>query len=198
MAGSQHPTKIMIIRHGEKPPKSPDKKGPWDVQVNGQSGGGKSLIVPGWQRAGALNTFFAPYGSKPSNPEIATPDYIYAASPKGESRRPWETVTPLAAWLNYAQDTRQFNASYSIGGGEQELVASALALSGVVLICWEHDNIMPNIMGAIHSQVPIANYASIPNPFPDVFYLVWVLDLKDGSYTWTSVNQNLIAGDVQA
>jgi hypothetical protein len=56
---------------------------------------------------------------------------------------------------------------------------------------------MPNIMGAINSQVPIANFASIPNPFPDVFYLVWVLDLKDGSYTWTSVSQNLIAGDVQ-
>jgi hypothetical protein len=72
----------------------------------------------------------------------------------------------------------------------------------VVLICWEHDNIMPNIMGAIDKQVPITNYASIPNPFPDVFYLVWVLDLNQNpnqagpSYTWTSVNQNLISGDV--
>jgi hypothetical protein len=188
----------MLIRHGEKPPKSPDKKGPWDVQEDGQPGNGKSLIVPGWQRAGALAGFFAPYRSKPSNPEIATPDYIYAADPKSESQRPWETVTPLAAWLNYAQGTQQFNVSYSIGGGEQELVTSVLAQSGIVLICWEHDNIMPNILGTINRQVPIANYASIPNPFPDVFYLVWVLDLKDHSYTWTSVSQNLIAGDVQS
>jgi hypothetical protein len=28
---------------------------------------------------------------------------------------------------------------------------------------------MPNIMGAINRQIPIANYSSIPNPLPDVF-----------------------------
>jgi len=84
MAGP--PSKIMIIRHGEKPPKSPGKKGPWDVLVDGQSGNGKSLIVPGWQRAGALNAFFAPYQANPADPEIAKPDYIYAAdSQRGES-----------------------------------------------------------------------------------------------------------------
>ncbi|MGA2650870.1 MAG: hypothetical protein ABSF28_10115 [Terracidiphilus sp.] len=193
------PTKIMIIRHAEKPP----KKGlPLDVQANGEPGNGKSLIVPGWQRAGALNAFFAPYKSAPTNPHIATPDYIYAASPTNETQRPWETVTPLAAWLNYAQGTSKFNATYTIGGQESEMVASVLALPGVVLICWEHDNIMPNIMSAINKQVSISNYASIPNPFPDVFYLAWVLDLNPNpnqtapSYTWTSVNQNLMAGDV--
>jgi hypothetical protein len=55
-------------------------------------------------------------------------------------------------------------------------------------------------MSAIDKQVPIANYSSIPNPFPGVFYLVWVLGLnkKGTSYTWTSVNQNLMAGDAQA
>ena len=198
MSGTPPPTKIMLIRHGEKPPKSPGKNGPWDVEENGQTGNGKSLIVPGWQRAGALNGFFAPYRSTPSNPEIATPDYIYAASPQGESQRPWETVTPLAAWLSYAEGTPQFNVSYSIGGGEQELVASVLGLSGIVLICWEHDNIMPNIMKNIDGQVKISNYKSIPKKFPDVFYLVWVLELDSSGkkYKWSSVNQNLMAGDV--
>jgi hypothetical protein len=195
VAGSP-PTKIMIIRHAEKPPKHPGTTGPFDVQEDGSPGNGKSLIVPGWQRAGALNAFFAPYQSLPSNPAIVTPNCIYAASPNNESQRPWETVTPLAAWLKYAQGTAQFNADYTIGGQESEMVASVLALSGVVLICWEHDNIMPNIMSAINSQVPISNYAAIPNPFPDIFYLVWVLDLKNGSYTWSCVNQNLMAGDV--
>jgi len=196
MAGTAPPTKIMIIRHAEKPPKHPGKSGPFDVQADGSPGNGKSLIVPGWQRAGALNAFFAPYNALPSNPKIATPDYIYAASPTNESQRPSETVTPLAAWLNYAQGSPQFNVDYTIGGQESEMVASVLALSGVVLICWEHDNIMPNIMSAINGQVPISNYAAIPNPFPDIFYLVWVLDLKNGSYTWSCVNQNLMAGDV--
>ncbi len=57
---------------------------------------------------------------------------------------------------------------------------------------------MPNMMQAINSAVPIANYDSIPNPWPNVFYLVWVLDLNTGTYTWTSVNQNLLDGDVQS
>ena len=196
MAGTPPPTKIMIIRHAEKPPKHPSKTGPFDVQEDGSPGNGKSLIVPGWQRAGALNAFFAPCKSSPSNPAIVTPDYIYAASPNNESQRPSETVTPLAAWLKYAQGSAQFNVDYTIGGEESEMVASVLALSGVVLICWEHDNIMPNIMSAINGKVPISNYASIPNPFPDVFYLVWVLDLNGSSYTWSSVNQNLMSGDV--
>jgi hypothetical protein len=198
MAGIPPPSKIMIIRHGEKPPKHPGETGPFDVQEDGEPGNGKSLIVPGWQRAGALNAFFAPYKSTPSNSEISTPDYIYAASPINESQRPSETVTPLAAWLGYAENTPQFNLTYTIGGGESSMVESVLALSGVVLICWEHDNIMPNIMGSIHSKVPIANYSSITSPFPDVFYLVWILDLNGGSYTWTWTNQNLMAGDVQS
>lgn len=187
----------MIIRHGEKPPKHPGKAGPFDVKEDGSPGGGKSLIVPGWQRAGALNAFFAPYKSTPANPLVARPDYIYAASPKGESQRPYETVTPLAAWLGYQRGSPQFNVDYTIGGEEAKMAASVLSLGGTVLIAWEHDNIMPNIMKAINDQVTIANYAKITNPFPDVFYLVWVLDLNGGKYTWTSTNQNLMAGDVQ-
>jgi hypothetical protein len=190
------PSKIMIIRHAEKPPDPPNKTGPWDVQANGQPGGGKSLIVPGWQRAGALNAFFAPYKLKAANRHIATPDYIYAADPTGETQRPCETVTPLAGWLGHKQGGKRFNVSYNVNGGEKDLVGSVLKQKGVVLICWEHDNIMPNIMSAITQKVPISNYASIPNPFPDVFYLVWVLNLKGKSYAWKSVNQNLMAGDV--
>ena len=189
------PTKIMIIRHAEKPPNPPNTNGPWDVLVDGKSGGGESLLVPGWQRAGALNAFFAPHKSKPSNPEIATPDYIYAANPSGETQRPWETVTPLAAWLNYSQGSPQFNVSFSVGGGEPDLVKSVLALTGVVLICWEHDNIMPHIMKAIDSAFKINHFSHIPNPFPDVFDLVWVLDLDKNTYNWSSVKQHLMAGD---
>ena len=187
----------MIVRHAEKPPKPPNENGPWDVLADGQSGSGKSLIVPRWQRAGALNAFFAPYQSTPPNPQIAKPDYIYAANPNVETQRPWETVTALAAWLNYAQGSTQFNVSYSVGGGEPGLVTSVLSLSGVVLICWEHHNIMPNIIRGINSKIPITNYSAIPTAFPDVFSLVWVLDLNVSSYTWTSTNQNLMAGDVQ-
>jgi len=190
------PTKIMIIRHAEKPPKHGGE--PLDVQQDGEPGNGKSLIVTGWQRAGALNAFFAPYQAKPANPAIVTPDYIYAACPTSESQRPSETVTPLATWLKYVEDTPQFNTTYTIGGEESEMVTSVLGLSGTVLICWEHDNIMPHIMDPIDDKVPISNYSKIPSAFPDVFYLVWILDLDAAGtgYKWSSVNQNLMAGDV--
>jgi len=55
---------------------------------------------------------------------------------------------------------------------------------------------MPNIMQAISNAIPIANYSSIPTAWPDVFYLVWLLGLNGSSYTWSSQNQNLLAGDV--
>jgi hypothetical protein len=197
------PSKIIIIRHGEKPPTNPGKNGPFDVKENGERGNGKSLIVIGWQRAGALNAFFAPHKGKPPKKEIATPDYIYAANPAantpGESKRPWETVVPLAAWLGYQQGTPQFNMQYHINGGEPQLVQSVLGRKGTVLICWEHDNIMPNIVGAINKAVPIKNYKSIPSHWPDVFYLVWIFDLsKSGKkYKWRHVHQDLMAGDVK-
>ena len=56
--------------------------------------------------------------SRPANPNISKPDYIYAGSPDGESARPWETVTPLAAWLGYRQGSPQFNTDFTIGGQE--------------------------------------------------------------------------------
>jgi hypothetical protein len=195
MAGSPPPSKIMIIRHAEKPPNPPNKTGPWDVHLDGKTGDGKSLIVQGWQRAGALSSFFAPYKSKPVNPEIVMPHHIYAANPKGETQRPWETVTPLAAWLKYKQGGSNFNVDYSVGD-EKHLVKSVLEHSSPVLISWEHLHIMPDMIGDIQKCYTIANYSAIPKQFPDVFYLVWVLDLKGSEYTWCSVNQNLIAGDV--
>jgi hypothetical protein len=184
------PKKIMIIRHAEKP-----KSGFQGVQENGTSDS-KSLIVPGWQRAGALNAFFAPAKGSPPKKDIAKPDYIYAANPSGESERPCETVTPLAAWLEYQQNSKEFNVSYDIGGGESDMVDSAIALDGTVLICWEHDNIYPNIVNAIKSHVPITNYSAM-KAWPNVFDLVWVFDLDSSgkNYTWNQVHQELMYGD---
>jgi hypothetical protein len=189
------PSNITIIRHAEKPPNPPNTTGPYDVQEDGTSGKGKSLIVQGWQRAGALVTFFAPHGRPTVHPSIVKPDYIFAANPEGETQRPYETVAPLAAWLNYRPKTPQFNIDYSVGKGEKDMVATVLGLGGNVLICWEHDNIMPNIIDAINTSVPIDNYKDIPSKWPGVFYLIWILQLDGKKYKWSSHKQNLIAGD---
>jgi len=62
----------------------------------------------------------------------------------------------------------------------------------MVLICWEHRN----IMSAINRRVRISNYSEILPSWANVFYLVWMLDLAQGTYTWSFTNQNLISGDV--
>ena len=59
-------TKIMIIRHAEKPTTTPPVSG---VDINGQQNE-DSLIVRGWQRAGALVALFAPTKGPLQNPGL--------------------------------------------------------------------------------------------------------------------------------
>ena len=57
----------------------------------------ESLIVQGWQRAGALACFFAPTYGPPPNSALATPRFLYASGVghHSHSERPQEAITPL-------------------------------------------------------------------------------------------------------
>ena len=73
------PTKIMIIRHAEKP-------GSYGSQVYSgidQFGNpdNESLVTFGWERAGGLATLFCPTYGPFQNSELAIPNIIYAANP---------------------------------------------------------------------------------------------------------------------
>lgn len=52
-------TKVMIIRHADKPPEPPKEPPPFGVTREGTQDE-QALIVRGWQRAGALASFFDP------------------------------------------------------------------------------------------------------------------------------------------
>jgi hypothetical protein len=188
-------TKIMLIRHAEKPPSNPPPHG---VDINGDHDS-ESLIVEGWQRAGALVVFFAPSVGPFQNSQIATPATIYASQiGKGsESERPQETVTPLIAKLGSGNVTQNFNFPK---GQEQEVAESAMGCSGVVLICWEHQNIP-----LITKWFPISpNSNLVPTEWPSVpggsggrYDVVWVFDLDSPSsgYCFYEEPQLLLAGD---
>lgn len=192
-ASSVTPTaiKIMLIRHAEKPSSKPPIQG---VNISGDPDK-ESLIVQGWQRAGALAVFFAPSVGPLQNSQIATPTFIYASKIKtgSASERPQETVTPLIQKLGTSVTV---NFNFKKGKKNEHGVAeSAMACNGIVLICWEHQDI-PNIT----KWFPIAKNPPnpIPTAWPDGRYdVVWVFDLQSSStgYWFYPEPQLLLAGD---
>jgi hypothetical protein len=199
----------MIIRHAEKPSEPPPPAG---VTIDGDEDP-ESLIVRGWQRAGALVNFFAPQqGGSFHNPSIVTPQTIYAAKIKtkdpdtseskgkkkkkigSKSKRPQETVTPLIEMLgSKATDNFTFDK-----GDEEEMANSAMACEGAVLICWQHESIP-----AIAASLPVDSKTPAPKDWPvdaqgnGRYDVVWVFDLKpkSGNYRFSQIPQCLLAGD---
>ena len=110
------PTKIMLIRHAEKP--IPDGANGSDADGNPDR---ESLSAIGWERANRLVGFF----SQPTATHIDKPDFVFAAAPEVGSKRPAETVTPLVQDL-WPQDERASHFNQSIRKKLVTQVASAI------------------------------------------------------------------------
>ncbi|MCA1576685.1 MAG: hypothetical protein LC794_04895 [Acidobacteria bacterium] len=177
-------TKIILLRHAEKPAKD---KEPYGVTPNGEHSK-ESLSVRGWQRAGALTNLFAPANRHIQHASLAKPQFLYASKPvrrKG-SRRPIETITPLAEKL-----ALKINSDFQRSEFE-DMIEEVVALKGVVLICWQREYI-PDIASLILDSKKIA-----PRDWPeDRFDLFWVFNLQGASsrYRFKQVPQKLLGGD---
>lgn len=187
-------TKIMIIRHAEKPS---GKGAPYGVNSDGV-GDPESLTVQGWQRAGALADLFAPSRGSLQDPHLATPQFIFAskAAPHtgSDSMRPQETVTPLIDKLQ--KNGNGVTVNFEFLKGEEPAAADlALGCQGVVLICWEHKNILTIVNEILKNQ---PETPGIPRKWPgDHYDLVWIFDWNAGTgmYEFNQVPQILLAGD---
>jgi hypothetical protein len=181
------PTKLMIIRHAEKPG---DGK-PFGVRARGERDD-KSLTTRGWQRAGALARFFAPLEGRGRHPALAAPNALVAAghrkAEEQSSRRSPQTLRPLSQLLGLTIDDR-FSK-----GHEADMMKAALARDGVVLIAWAHE-----FIPAILANLPGAT--ATPKQWPDDrFDLVWILDrssdaARGSTWTFTQAPQLLLGGD---
>jgi hypothetical protein len=177
-------TKIMVIRHAEKPPShSP----PYGITLGGAREK-ESLTARGWQRAGALATFFAPTNGAFQHSSLAKPQFLYASKPvkhKG-SRRPFETILPLAEKLAI-----RINSNFPKFETEG-MLEDAFLCDGVVLICWQREYI-PQITHQI-----LINKVAPPEWHEDRFDMVWVFDRNpsSGRYTFKQVPQSLLMGDL--
>jgi hypothetical protein len=186
----------MIIRHAEKPPSSDDdatdaggstgtqplEGPPYGIDANGDQDN-ESLIVQGWQRAGALACFFAPTNGPLQNSGLATPQYLFASD--SASQRPLETIAPLGAKLNLKPTT-------DTKGNYIEIANAATACGGVALICWQHKDI-PGMANEI-----LGDKTTAPQKWPgDRFDVVWVFDLDSSGkhYSFSQVPQCLLASD---
>ena len=192
-------TRIMLIRHAEKP-------GIYDgvrcegVQPDGEADP-KSLATRGWERAGALAALFAP----PHGPAqgLGVPTRLFAADPedKGDdgrggsddepSQRPYQTLTALAGKLGLAIDTTGKKAKF------KEMADDALHGEGVALIAWQHEDI-PAIAQHVLLHTDTSGL-TVTAHWPDERYdLVWVLDRPSGRgpiISFTQIPQLLLAGD---
>jgi hypothetical protein len=166
---------VLIIRHGEKPGRG------WPGPGTTPEGNSdpESLVIRGWQRAGAWSVLF---GADLSDSNYPKPDIIYAANPIGEdpdtSQRPFQTVTPLAEKLG--RDPVKKHAV----GQEEDLVTDVTAQSGVVLIAWEHKAITRDILPLLAKgqQLP-----DMPTKWDGTrFDVVLRLDRSSPDSPWTS------------
>lgn len=180
------PTKIMIIRHAEKPSD--------DGTIVGVSAEGaenpEELTVRGWQRSGALVRLFKPFDGRFSTNLLATPDVIFASKVghKSNSLRPQHTVLALGTLLALTPALVLDHAK----GEEDALVQDLMSKGGVVLIAWEHEAI-PGIGNRI-----IGNSTTCPQKWAkDRFDLVWVFDQRPAGQGWTfnQVPHMLLPGD---
>lgn len=202
-------TKIMIIRHAEKPG-TYNGKNYAGINALGASDP-ESLITLGWERAGGIVSLLAPSNGQFKSPELATPGVIFASDPEEEtkksgkehepSQRPFQTISALATLLNLTADTSHKKDKYT------KMVKHALEQDGVVLISWQHQDILPKdsgddcIVNELLQQTGTTGLSNIPaGPWPGSRYdMVLVFDRPSGSgpfTAFTQVPQMLLAGDV--
>ena len=177
-------TKIMLIRHAEKPTGDTEDRG---VKEDGENES-ESLTVRGWQRAGALAALLATPDGTCREPALAEPRFIFASTPskRNGSRRSQETVKPLAARLAILVNTNFARDDF------EQMLEEAVACRGVVLISWQHDFI-PEIANRL-----LGDRTTAPQEWAvERFDVIWVFDLdaETGRYAFTQVPQNLLARD---
>ena len=215
----QYPSLLMIIRHGEKPGNpSNDKHGGPNLSVLGSARAAAlpSLFTPdpdaksvkGMAQlachlkvtAGAQSRFHGTYdssGHKAGQSRFPTPDFLFATQPgtgPNGSRRPLETITPLAQALQFYKNPKlTINDSFNndpkngLPALKSEILNNPGTYGGkVVLICWHHGTI-PQLtldFGVPAGQLPWTKW---PATIFDVVFKI----------TWNSSGQASLAYDFQ-
>jgi hypothetical protein len=164
---------LYLIRHAEKP------TGQSAQGIDEQGAPDKHSLTPlGWTRASALVGLFTS-GQR----GIAVPQHLFASSPDG-SRRPLETITPLAQKIGLPIDS-------TIAPDDAAGAAAAVTHTpGVTLMAWEHHAI-PEIAKALGDVQPAP-----PSKWPGSrFDVIWVFTRSGAGWQFSQIPQLLLDGD---
>jgi hypothetical protein len=148
------PAQVIIIRHADKPAD--------DEDVN--------LSAKGRRRAAAWVSFLT------QDPRVltnGTPVALFAAGSNKDdhSRRPEETLAPLAKKLELPIQTQFRNRDYALLA--RELTRNPAYTGKTVLVCWVHD-FMPELAGAL--GIPPNHRKKWKS---DDYSRVWLITFKD-------------------
>jgi hypothetical protein len=179
-----HPDTIMLIRHGEKPV---GRGSAVDQHGNTNSAG---LIPKGWARAGALAVLFDP-NRVTLDSTLPTPDRLVSPRYAKPVHRTWLTLWPVSKRLGL-EVTRTRDVNDAKGAARDLLAMSART----VLVCWEHENLV-DIVTAFGELVTVTNRNDLPTEWPDDrFDVIWRFDSTGDAWTFGSLNQELLHGDI--
>ena len=151
----------------------------------------QSLTLRGWQRAGALAVLLAP--NRLSASRLPSPDRIYASAFReggGHSRRPEQTVQPLAQKLGCVVDL-----TWALH--QEEAFGAALSVgTGTVLVCWQHQG-LPALARAIAAPQDLSPLPKDWNWPEDRYDVIWSPRRDGPNRVWyfSQYCQAVLSGD---
>jgi len=192
------PSQVLIIRHGEKagdPKKDDDAGRHLSIQGSARAAGLPSLFVAALpQLTCALRhqtaDFSGSYRELPVKGKASrfpTPSFIFATARSKHSKRPIETVTPLATALNFQINDRFADNDADIKQMVNVILTESEFMGKIVMICWHHGKI-PDIATALGISKP-------PKWDGKVFDRVWQITFSKGKATLQDSAQMLLYGD---
>lgn len=165
------PTRIILIRHGEKPGDPNSDK----------VADGTGLSLRGQIRAAALSVSIpAAY------PNV---NFLFATAASAKSNRPVLTITPLSQALHLKISAKHGDKDYAALA--DHLLTHDKYAGKVVLVCWHHGK-LPKLAKALGVTPPV-------DPWPaGVFDRIWQIDFPSaGVPTVVNLPQQLLIGDSQ-
>lgn len=195
---SKGPKQVLIIRHGEKvgdPKKDDDGGNDLSIQGSARATALPSLFVPGDSQLACEFDFDPPHfaGSyetiplKGARPRFSAPQSILATHQSKHSKRPIETVTPLAIALKLHINERFADNDADIKEMTDAILNNTSFAGEIVLICWHHGKI-PAIAKALGIAKP-------PKWDGKIFDRVWQITFPKGKATLADLPQMLLYGD---